>query len=77
MLFISINSSKFCFSNKIKRPKKLKKITILAKIPPTISSDIINKSYECVIYVPTESLDTYKTSEGWSEFADKIKAIPE
>lgn len=24
------------------------------------------------IYVPTESVDSYKTAEGWSEYADRI-----
>jgi hypothetical protein len=27
------------------------------------------------IYVPAESVKKYKTAEGWSEYADKIKAI--
>jgi hypothetical protein len=32
-------------------------------------------SKNMTIYVPAESVEKYKTVEGWSEYADKIKAI--
>lgn len=30
----------------------------------------------CPIYVPAESVETYKSASGWSYFADRIQAIP-
>ena len=32
-------------------------------------------SENITIYVPAESVEKYKVAEGWSEYADKIKAI--
>jgi len=29
-----------------------------------------------VIYVPAESVETYKTANGWKGYANKIQAIP-
>jgi hypothetical protein len=27
---------------------------------------------KCMIYVPTKSVDAYKTAEGWKRYADNI-----
>ncbi len=43
-----------------------------AIIPPTISSDSFNNDYLISIYVPTESVDNYKTASGWKNYANKI-----
>ena len=40
--------------------------------PPKIISGIDRSVKE--IYVPAESVEVYKKAEGWSEFADRIKA---
>lgn len=51
----------------------LKSIHILATIPPTLSGNLWGEiSSDLVIYVPTASVDTYKSAEGWSTYADLI-----
>lgn len=48
--------------------------------PPNIGSDIFYKSggiYQVnAIYVPSESVELYKTATNWSAYANKIQAIP-
>jgi len=57
-------------------------VTIKATTPPTIEErvfhDIRNDRPSVdrfVIYVPANSLESYKTAEGWDQYADYIKAI--
>ena len=53
----------------------LETVIINSKVPPVI--DNYSKTFEDtlkVIYVPAESVEIYKKAEGWSRFADKIKA---
>ena len=52
----------------------LESITILATTPPNIGNDIFY--YRSSIYVPAESVETYKTASGWSTYASRIQAIP-
>ena len=50
-------------------------IIIKATTPPSLGSMAFNYSlYK--IFVPTESVDTYKSASGWSSYSDKIQAIP-
>ena len=51
----------------------LKNATIEMEEPPTV--DLFLRTPIQTIYVPAESVEKYKTAEGWSEYADKIKAI--
>ena len=53
----------------------LKELTFLMITPPTYSSTLQCCSKLESIYVPDESVDTYKTATGWSEFADKLKPL--
>ena len=55
---------------------KFKSITILATTPPTLGSYAFNNTNDCPIYVPAESVDTYKTATNWSSYASRIQAIP-
>ena len=48
-------------------------ITCLPTIPPILHGDPFPE--ENAIYVPAESLNAYKTAEGWSEYADGIFPI--
>lgn len=57
--------------------KKLKTVTILPTTPPNHNSTFYGCNALESIYVPDESVDTYKTATGWSEFADKIKPLSE
>ncbi len=62
----------------------LTSVTIEADTPPTIgiycfySVDDYNNYFplNISIYVPCGSLDTYKTAEGWSDYASRIKYAP-
>ena len=52
-------------------------ITCYAVTPPVFDGSIFR--YTTIrgdIYVPAESVDTYKAASGWSTYARKIQAIP-
>ena len=48
--------------------------TVMANNPPSLGSDIFYNN-NCIIYVPTNSVESYKAH--WSSYADRIQAIPE
>jgi hypothetical protein len=51
--------------------------TIDAETPPTISSSTITGlKADCIIYVPSASVDAYKAKQYWSARAAYIQAIP-
>ena len=43
--------------------------------PPIMNSFALSPIPLENIYVPSESVDAYKTAEGWNEYADRITAI--
>lgn len=45
-------------------------------IPPTLGTDVFYETNNCPIYVPSGSLNAYKTASGWSDYADRIQAMP-
>lgn len=50
-------------------------VTIRAKTPPTLGYGAFpNRNF--TIYVPAESLETYKAATNWSNYASKMQAIP-
>jgi len=52
------------------------KIVINSTVPPLLEEFVFyNTSEDLKIFVPAESLDVYKTAEGWSEYADIIYPI--
>jgi len=51
-------------------------ITINSEVPPILEQYALNYS-TVSIYVPAEALETYKSADGWSDYADKIFAIEE
>lgn len=55
----------------------LKEALVLAETPPTCGSDAFT-GYDCTypIYVPSGSVEAYKTASDWSAYADRIQAIP-
>jgi len=60
----------------------LTNVTINAEFPPNLDFWAFNYDsgdYDTLpnlkIYVPSESIDAYKTTDGWSDYADKIYAI--
>lgn len=55
----------------------LKSATVRATTPPTLGNSIFYIiSANLVIYVPSESVETYKSASGWSTYASRIQAIP-
>jgi hypothetical protein len=52
-------------------------ITIKATTPPTLDEDIMDANSVTAIYVPSDSVDAYKSASGWSDYASKIQAIQE
>lgn len=52
-------------------------VIIQAYSPPVCGNMAFdNLSRDVVIYVPAESVDTYKAASGWTSYAIKIQAIP-
>jgi hypothetical protein len=66
----SIGGSAFNYCN------GLESITINATTPPSINYDTLYNTNNCVIYVPSGSVDAYKGATNWSNLADRIQAIP-
>ncbi len=54
----------------------LRDVTIHAINPPTVDSPFELNNANLKIYVPTNSVETYKAASGWSQYADKIFPIP-
>ena len=55
----------------------LTSVTVLATTPPAlIPPSFVGASSSSKIYVPAESVETYKAASGWKEYASKIQAIP-
>lgn len=53
--------------------ESLTSITINATTPPTLGKHAFDSTNNCPIYVPSESVQAYKTA--WSDYANKIQAI--
>ena len=53
---------------------KLKTITIKATTPPSLVDNAIPTTIQ-TIYVPASSVNSYKSANGWKDYASKIKAI--
>ena len=55
----------------------LTSITVDRTTPPTMGGlNAFDNTNNCPIYVPAESVDTYKNTYGWSNYASRIRAIP-
>lgn len=66
----SIGSSAFRYCS------RLASVTVLAATPPTLGSSVFNNTNNCPIYVPSASVDVYKSATNWSTYASRIQAIP-
>lgn len=70
--FATLNSSSNVFYENL----SCVSLTIHAETPPAISSGtLIGLKSDCIIYVPTVSVDAYKSALNWSERAEYIQAI--
>ena len=54
---------------------RLTSVTIHAVNPPTADRGIFGYNSSLKIYVPVQSVNAYKTAEGWKDYADKIFPI--
>lgn len=54
----------------------LASITVDRVIPPSLGSSAFENTNNCPIYVPSESVETYKRKIFWTTYADRIQAIP-
>ena len=54
---------------------KLEYVIIKSSTPPTLGSGAFEDTNNCPIYVPSGSVQAYKTASGWSVYADRIFAI--
>ena len=54
----------------------LASVTVEAATPPTLGGFAFERAAEdLIIYVPSGSVEEYKTASGWSDYADKIQRI--
>lgn len=56
--------------------RNLLSLTVKSTSPPTLGDYAFQTTPSAVIYVPAESVDTYKAASGWSTYSSKIQAIP-
>ena len=49
---------------------------IHATTPPSLGASAFTNSDSCQIYVPEESLNTYKRADGWYDYRNRIKPLP-
>lgn len=55
---------------------ELESVTVLRNTPPDLGENVFsNTSSSLTIYVPAESVETYKEATNWSSYASKIQAI--
>ena len=56
----------------------LQAVVIRAITPPTlVSSNAFSGTNSCLIYVPDESIEVYKTAPNWSSIVSRIKPVSE
>lgn len=53
----------------------LTSITCFATTPPSLGKRVFDNTNNCQIYVPSGSVDTYKSANRWSDYADRIQSI--
>ena len=54
----------------------LTSITVNATTPPRLYNEAFYYTNNCPIYVPAQSVQTYKSAESWSDYASRIQPIP-
>ena len=54
----------------------LTSVTCLAENPPELGNSVVFYNSTCPIYVPSQSVNAYKSATNWSTYASRIQAIP-
>jgi len=57
-------------------PTSLTELYLLPTTPPSLLENKCIPDNDCPIYVPAASVEAYKSAPIWSNFADRIQAIP-
>lgn len=68
VLYVGNNCFKECGS--------ISSITVNRQNPPESGGQMFEGTNNCPIYVPSESVELYKTAENWKNYANRIQAIP-
>ena len=55
--------------------RSLTSITVNATTPPELRPEAFDNTNNCPIYVPSDSVNTYKAASNWSGYASRIQAI--
>lgn len=65
------------YSYAFKNCSNLISVTCLATTPPVLHNDAnpFENTNDCPIYVPSQSLETYRTTNRWSIYASRFQAI--
>ena len=53
----------------------LTSVTVEATTPPTLGNNAFYNTNNCPIYVPSGSVNAYKSASGWSSYASRIQPI--
>lgn len=53
----------------------LTSVTVEATTPPTLGSSALDNTGNSPIYVPSATVETYKSASGWSDYTSRIEAI--
>ena len=56
--------------------KSLQSVTVNATTPPDCAPAAFDDSNNCPIYVPSESVEAYKTKYAWNSYSSRIQSIP-
>ena len=51
-------------------------VIMKSTIPPTLGANAFYETNDCPIYVPSASVNTYKTASGWNRYTNRIQPIP-
>lgn len=55
----------------------LESVTVNRHYPPTLGTDVFGSTNNYfIIYVPASAVNDYKAASGWSQFGNRIQAIP-
>jgi hypothetical protein len=55
----------------------MKFMTVNAATPPTLGNNVFVDVNFTAIYVPSSSVNAYKSAPGWSSYSSKIEEIEE
>ena len=54
----------------------IKCLTMVGETPPALGNDVFSFNRESIILVPASAVDTYKSSNGWADYANIIYPVP-